>query len=129
MCGTSTEASLVAKKLVEMAVTEDMFGEQRINAMFNGVFAFSASPNRIPSQSLQSVNAEADCSLEGPKVTQSRVCFTARRVEDIRHVYSVISESRHCEKIFTLNPTSTRLPFNEDIFYGDNPLKIAYFDT
>ena len=52
--GSSSEASLVARRCVNFAVTEDLFGEQRINSMFNGVFALTVSSQRLSSEMLDS---------------------------------------------------------------------------
>ena len=38
---------MVAKRVTNFAISEDLLGEQRVNAEFNGVYSFSASPSKL----------------------------------------------------------------------------------
>jgi hypothetical protein len=54
IAGSSSEASMVALRIVNFAIAEDLLGEQLISSMFNGVYALSVSPKRLSSEMLDS---------------------------------------------------------------------------
>ncbi|CDW87403.1 UNKNOWN [Stylonychia lemnae] len=131
ICGSSTEASLIATKQVNFAISVDFLGEQKVNCMFNGVNCFSPSPSRFPIESINKNQQQVRSKVTGfqNSFIQERVCFISKKTEDIRQVLDVLFQDNYLNKVYDQSPHVLRIPLNNDIYYGERPLKLLYLDT
>lgn len=57
------------------------------------------------------------------------MAFLGKRVEDIKLVYSALVETTHGMKFVGKHPKCLQMPFDDDTYYGEKSMRIAYIDS
>ena len=117
------EAALVAMKCVPLAVGSDVAGSIRIPAAFCGVIGFKPSSTRL---SLKGSMRPRKNNKQGSTVIIPSVAGPiARSVEDC----ALFMKAVWNENTFCNDTTIAPLPFNEEKYRMNKPMRIGYFFT